>query len=254
MISAVGGTHWGAIASGVGGIATAGALFISLILLRIQQRDLRQARADQHKKHASRLAFWVELGAVDADADTVEVIAHIENTSDRPFLRLTAEVGLNFSSSIGKWAAAAIGPRAEITPTFVFNDVDPLRFESVGRNDWEVFGELRFHDAAGWLWLRTGPVLLELTMEVWDTLDDDVPLRDRVRTLIDRYDPALNAAYYFMEHPPESRRLGVRVYRWRQRALRWARRHHLLKPPPKRRRYVVAAEPAADTEDNTAQR
>jgi hypothetical protein len=71
------GTYSGTITAGVGGIATAGALLVSLFLMRQQMRDLRRARVDRHREHASHVAFWAELITADEHSGDVPVVAHL---------------------------------------------------------------------------------------------------------------------------------------------------------------------------------
>lgn len=89
----MGGTHWGAIAAGVGGIATAGALLVSLFLLMQQIRNQQQDRLDRHREHASHVGFWLERPEVDDVARELVVCAHYANTSSQPVLAISMVVG-----------------------------------------------------------------------------------------------------------------------------------------------------------------
>lgn len=166
------GTHWGTIAVGVGGIATAGALLISLTLLGMQIGEQRRVRADRHREHASCVALWLELEAVDAcEPGIVEVRAHITNTSNRPAMDVTGEVGIELGlweaaeeedgeevrDVIDTWKAAAIGPASQIERVFKLERLPPSVTRLV--EQWQVpcvIGELAFTDASGVEWIKTG--------------------------------------------------------------------------------------------------
>jgi hypothetical protein len=89
------GTHWGAVAGGIGGVATGAALLASLFLLAQTMRDRRQTRLDRHREHASNISFWMALSSATVTPDEVYgpeapgvlLSIHIRNTSDRPAMK-----------------------------------------------------------------------------------------------------------------------------------------------------------------------
>jgi hypothetical protein len=163
------GTHWGAIAIGVGGIATAAALFVSLILLRMQVGEQRRVRADRHREHASCVALWLEPAAV-AGPGIVEIRAHMSNTSNRPAMNVRVNVGLeleiweeasredgeDYRDVVGEWTAAAIGPASQIDRVVKLEGLPASVTRSV--EQYQVpcgIGELAFTDDSGFQWIRT---------------------------------------------------------------------------------------------------
>jgi hypothetical protein len=120
------GTHWGAVAAGIGGLATAGALLVSLALLRQQMRDQRQAQSDRHREHASHVAFWAELGEIDERTGDVAIVMHYANTSLRPVMNILMVAGIGGELGAGadhretdvQQELVAIGPGDEGTIGF----------------------------------------------------------------------------------------------------------------------------------------
>jgi hypothetical protein len=183
---AAGGTHWGAIAVGVGGIATAAALLVSLFLLAQQMRDRRQARADRRLDHASHIAFWLELNGVDEKRGDVGILAHVENTSARPAMSLALFVGIrgdvwaDASSAdgtehdqvFGDWSAVAVGPGDKERHHFTLEELPQSVIELVAEyKDPAIIGELLFSDAAGVGWVRTARgQLIERGSALWVSL------------------------------------------------------------------------------------
>lgn len=180
------GAHWGAIAAGIGGIATAGALFVSLVLLRQQLGEARRARLERYREHASSIAFWVELASVDRAHGSVTIRAHIQNASTRPAMRpaailgLRADVWANASAadhvdteeSAAQWSWVAIPPGPEVTVVRSLTDLPEPVLRLVQDYEHEVvIGELLFTDASGTDWVRTGRGdLIERRSELWATL------------------------------------------------------------------------------------
>jgi hypothetical protein len=199
-------THWGAVAAGVGGIATAFALLVSLYLLGQQLADRRRAQFDRHRDHASNIGFWVTLSAVAAKADEVygpstpgvAVMAHLVNTSGRAVTNILVLVGLRadvwrdaskadkveYQERVAEWRAVAIGPHTA-------DDPKPLKVElpeSAARlvdeyQDVAVIGELLFTDASGVGWVKASSgELIERKSAIWTSM---IPLslaaRDELR-------------------------------------------------------------------------
>lgn len=167
--------YWAAIASGVGGIATAGALFVSLGLLRQQMGELRQARLDRRRNHASSIAFWIELGEVDDTHGTVFMRAHVQNTSNQPVINVEMQAGVrgdvwaeataqdsaDYPEVINRWDAVAVGPEDKLTLDRSLEGLPPSvmrRVASIG--DSTLIGELHFTDASAVEWIRTARGLL----------------------------------------------------------------------------------------------
>jgi hypothetical protein len=164
------GTHWGAIASGVGGIATAGALLVSLVLLRQQMRDQRRARLDRHREHASHVSFWALLAAADEPNGGVVIDAHFANTSPQPAMDILVLAGIrgNVWADAGtadgadheqvahEWSSVAIGPNFEGHREFRLEALPPSVVHLAKEyGDPAIVGELHFTDEAGVDWART---------------------------------------------------------------------------------------------------
>jgi len=194
------GTHWGAIASGVGGIATAGALFVSLVLLRQQMRDQRRARADRHQEHASHMAFWVELAEYNERDGDVVIVAHYANTSLQPAMSILMAVGIRKDvwadggapgADVGEqWSPVAIGPGYEGTYSFRLEGMPVPVVRLAGQyGDPAIIGELHFTDSSGVGWVRTSRgQLIERRSALWLTLmpmslsERDAALRESERS------------------------------------------------------------------------
>jgi hypothetical protein len=169
--------HWANIAMSVGGLATAGALLVSLLLLRQQMRNQRQAQQDRHRDHASNISFWITLANAEPDIDqvygsdepVVKAGVHIVNASTRPAMSVlvlagirgdiwsdaSAQDGSMHEEVSAQWDAVAIAPQD--TRVFTLEMAVP---KSVARivadyKDAALIGELFFSDAAGVSWVRT---------------------------------------------------------------------------------------------------
>ena len=168
---------WASIFSGLGGLATAGALVVSLIVLRQNNKTQQQAQQDRHREHASQISFWLTLSSVDdaevaryaPEAPGIEITVHAANTSDRPamgILALTgvrtdvwrdaaAADGVELDERAVEWNAVAIAPgeRLEI-PLYLKTPDSVVKIVADYRDD-ALIGELLFTDAAGVDWVRT---------------------------------------------------------------------------------------------------
>jgi hypothetical protein len=163
------GTHWAAIFTSIGGLATAGALLVSLILLRQQMRELRQGRLDRRREQASSIGFWLESGGIDSEGD-VAMLAHVVNTSKLPAMTARVEVGLELaawrdaSAPNGKawpqktdhWSADAVAPASTQTLNMYLQALPDSVARQVRRSvSSAIIGELSFTDASGVHWIRT---------------------------------------------------------------------------------------------------
>jgi hypothetical protein len=176
------GTHWATIASSVGGLATAGALLVSLFLLGQQMREQRRARTERYREHASNISFWLEISRIYHALSKVVVTAHIENTSARPAMEILLLAGVRndiwhavsagrntkLDEQVAQWSTVAVGPQSKVErlvdvelPRPVIQLVDQYK------ND-VIIGELHFTDAAGFGWVRTSDgQLIESKSALW---------------------------------------------------------------------------------------
>lgn len=170
---AVGGTPWATIFTSLGGLATAGALLISLVVLWQQIRTQRQVQQDRHREHASHISFWLTLEGTfrkrDGTPPEVQITLHMTNTSERPAMRMLALVGIradvwrNASAADGvrieehdvEWRAVALAPDDRLTERLglVVPESVATIVEDCGEE--ALVGELLFTDAAGVAWVKT---------------------------------------------------------------------------------------------------
>jgi hypothetical protein len=168
------GIPWATIASSVGGMATAGALLVSLAVLWQNNRTQQQAQQDRHREHASQVSFWLTLSSVvptsyAAQAQGIEMTVHVVNTSTRPAMAVLALVGVrsdvwrDAGTTDGlateergvQWRAVAVGP-GERHDVVLHLEAPAAVVKIVADygND-ALIGELLFTDAAGVSWVRT---------------------------------------------------------------------------------------------------
>lgn len=171
--SVAAGTPWATIFMSLGGLATAGALLVSLVVLRQQIQAQRLVQQDRHLDHASHISFWLTLDGIfrrrDGAPPEVQIILHIANTSERPAMRALALAGIR--ADVWRDASAADGVRIEehgvewrtvaVAPGDALAEnlglVVPESVATIVENYGEeaLVGELLFTDAAGAAWVRT---------------------------------------------------------------------------------------------------
>jgi hypothetical protein len=172
------GIPWATVATSVGGLAAAGALLISLLVLWQNNKTQRQAQQDRHREHASHISFWIALVNVEEffnekharPGPKIEMTLHVVNTSDRPAMAILALAGVRsdvwrdaatadgaerVEERAAEWTAVAVAPgdHQEIlldvrAPRSVVRIVADYRDDA-------LIGELHFTDAAGVDWVRT---------------------------------------------------------------------------------------------------
>lgn len=190
------GTHWANIAVSVGGLATAGALLVSLLLLWQQMRNQRQAQRDRHLDHARNISFWITLASTDDGTNsvygrgtpTVTANVHIVNASAQPAMSVLAMVGIRadiwrdasakddvqHEERGAEWNSVAIAPHD--AKTFALSVEVPKSVAEIVADykDPALIGELHFTDAAGIDWVRTHTgLLIERRSASWI---DGIPL------------------------------------------------------------------------------
>jgi hypothetical protein len=168
------GIPWATIFSSAGGLATAGALLISLAVLRQSNRTQRQAQQDRHREHASHISFWLTLlpavpGAHALKVPGIQVTIHVVNTSELPAMAVVATAGIRsdiwrdagiadgvkLEERTAEWTAVAIAPGER--PEIPLHLEAPISVEKIVTKygDGALIGELLFTDAAGVDWTRT---------------------------------------------------------------------------------------------------
>jgi uncharacterized membrane protein YebE (DUF533 family) len=172
------GISWATIATSVGGVATAGALLVSLFVLWQNNKTQRQAQQDRHREHASHISFWITLVNVEEyynerharPGPKIEMTLHVVNTSDRPAMAVLALAGVRsdvwrdaatadgverMEERAAEWTAVAVAPgdHQEI-PLDLKAPRSVVKIVADYCDD-ALIGELHFTDAAGVDWVRT---------------------------------------------------------------------------------------------------
>lgn len=187
------GTHWANLFMAIGGVATAGALLVSLILLRQQMRDQRRARRDRRIQHATQVSFWLGFWEVvilsDPDhpnAPEVKMEAHIANLATQPAMAPLVIVGVRRDLWAKAQAAStrpieegtmdwphpeAIGPGGKANIILNVPLPVPVAYELDKLQEAAIIGELRFTDAYGVGWVRTSDgKLIERNSARWTSV------------------------------------------------------------------------------------
>jgi hypothetical protein len=223
------GINWTNLAIAVGGLATAGALLVSLFLLRQQIRNQRQAQQDRHLDHASHISFWLTLQDVDDGTDpvyrsgkpAVRVGVHLVNSSLQPAMSVLVTIGIRrdvwhdasvrdktkYDELGTEWSAVAIAPGDKkdfqlslSVPRSVTEIVDDYK-------DPAIVGELFFTDALGVSWVRTHTgTLIERGSAEWIS---SIPLG-----LAERAERRRNSQQADRGNASKPRRLLLRLGRW----------------------------------------
>lgn len=146
--------QWGDVATWVGGIATAIALFLTYGLLRITRREQRELQAEKRQAQARLISAWTgQLQRVPGDpAYSVKVT--LRNSSHEPVYGLRAAVGFSWSTKGSKFAEAKIVylmPPGRSQQENVELDSTQRRADATGP---PLPVELLFSDAAGKHWHR----------------------------------------------------------------------------------------------------
>ena len=171
--------HWANIAMSIGGLATVGALLISLFLLRQQLRDQREARQEKRREHASHISFWLTLEGCDdgnisqfgdgTGIPEISVGVHIVNTSPRPVMSVMVLAGVRndiwrdasardratHEKNGVEWNAVAIPPNGTERLSLPMKVPKSVVEIVIDYKDSALIGELLFTDAAGVDWVRT---------------------------------------------------------------------------------------------------
>lgn len=89
--------HWqlGDVATWVGGLATAVALFLTWSLLRITRQERRAAQADERRKQARLVSAWCE-SVQPASSDFSKVTVTLQNLSEEPIYDVRVAVGASW--------------------------------------------------------------------------------------------------------------------------------------------------------------
>jgi hypothetical protein len=91
--------QWGDVGTWVGGAATAVALVLTWLLLRITRREQKAIRAEQHRVQARQVAAWCDRVNLVPDSGLHEVTVTVQNSSDLPIYSVMVAVGTEWSST-----------------------------------------------------------------------------------------------------------------------------------------------------------
>jgi hypothetical protein len=143
----------GDVATWVGGIATALALFLTYLLLRVTRREQTAQQDEQRKAQARLISAWPADNEHDGNIPGGTVTIVLQNASDEPIYSLRAAVG---------WAW--VGPKIDyqkLTLDYIMPpkskqekviSIDRARLADASQISPPV--ELIFSDAAGVFWHR----------------------------------------------------------------------------------------------------
>jgi hypothetical protein len=158
---ASGPVHWGDIATWVGGLATAGALILTYLLLRVtrreqisQQGELARQQIEDRKAQAHRVSGWSDhIEQVSASAEH-HVTVVVQNSSNEPVYSVRAAVGDSWDS--GHIGFAELDLRYVLPPKSCDRQTVPLDLGTTATGEYEPTPpvELIFRDAAGRYWHR----------------------------------------------------------------------------------------------------
>jgi hypothetical protein len=221
--------HWTNIAVAVGGLATAGALLVSLFLLRQQMRSQGQARQDRHLDHASHISFWLTFQYADEATDSVygsaepvvNIRVHIANSSLQPAMSVLVMTGIRrdvwhdasikdkaeYEEVVKEWSAVAIAPGDR--QDFPISLSVPRSVAEIVADYQEsaIIGECSFIDASGIGWIRTHTgTLIERRSAEW--------VSSMTLSLAERDEKHRNPAQADEENVPKRRRLLMRLGKW----------------------------------------
>jgi hypothetical protein len=161
------GTPWASIFESIGGVATAGALLVSLLLLRQQLANQKRADQDRRRLHASHISFWLEYNGSRSTAvaglSFLSVRMHIMNTSLQPAMSVLALVGLRIDvwrdasaeQRVAEWSRVAIAPGEDVIEMITLQVESSVSSLVHDRGASAIIGELLFTDSAGVPWVRT---------------------------------------------------------------------------------------------------
>jgi len=88
--------QWGDVATWVGGLATALALFLTWFLLRLTRQEQREARAEQRQAQARLVSAWSDHVGPASSNGRHTVTVKLQNSSDEPIYGVRAAVGASW--------------------------------------------------------------------------------------------------------------------------------------------------------------
>jgi hypothetical protein len=93
MASLAAEVQWGDVATWVGGVATAVALFLTYGLLRITRREQRTLQAEKRQAQARLVSAWTSQIQLASDGSEYSVTVTLKNSGTEPIYGLRVAVG-----------------------------------------------------------------------------------------------------------------------------------------------------------------
>jgi hypothetical protein len=146
--------QWGDVATWVGGIATAIALFLTYALLRVTRREQRALQLEKRQAQARQVSAWTSQIRETSDRSAYSVTVTLKNSGTEPVYGLRIAVGSG-------WTGKPI-TYDELDLFYIVPPVSQLEKEKVlqldpapnGRVESNLPVEMLFSDAAGRYWHR----------------------------------------------------------------------------------------------------
>jgi len=145
----------GDLATWVGGIGTAGALFFTWATLKITRAEQREARTEKRQAQARLVSAWADHVEPTGDNGFHKVTVKVQNSSDEPVYGVRLAVGASWSSDKVRYAQLSL---IDILPPRCTQQHDALlQLGATPDGSYEPSPpvEMIFYDAThGGLWLR----------------------------------------------------------------------------------------------------
>jgi hypothetical protein len=146
--------QWGDVATWVGGIATAAALFLTYRLLRITRREQRTLQVEKRQAQARLVSAWTSQVQPTSGSSVSSITVTLQNSSHEPVYGLRVAVG-------SRWAERQI-TYDELDLLYIMPPKSQQEIETVlqladarnGEVESTLPVELLFSDAAGRYWHR----------------------------------------------------------------------------------------------------
>jgi hypothetical protein len=149
--------HWqlGDLATWVGGLATAVALFLTWRLLRITRQEQRAAQADERRKQARLVSGWCESVQPASSGTYSKVTVTLQNLSEEPIYDVRVAVGVSWLDDGLRPAEFDMLHLVPPKNTRTREITMPLGRAADGSQESAPPVEIIFYDATGvQLWLR----------------------------------------------------------------------------------------------------
>jgi hypothetical protein len=156
MLSAASDVQWGDVATWVGGIATAIALFLTYLLLRLTRREQRANRADLDLAQARLVSAWCDSVQPATGAERDLIIVTLQNSSHEPIYAARLAVGPEWSTEQTECAEPDLDVKDVVPPRQDSRHEVRLRLSRAPDGNYEPSPpvEILFRDASRRFWHR----------------------------------------------------------------------------------------------------